>query len=214
MTADAVARRVLPRAVVALSQVTWPARAGARLRRACGRRGRVELFFAFDDASSAVAVLELVRRVEGRRVRLLLFPVVRRGIPDDPAVERKRAYAVLDAARVGRRSGLELRRTAPLRPEETAPLAERIAAMPPGPAATRATVEALTRLWIDAGNPDRAGVRPPAGGADAVRRNERRMRRRGPYDTPAAWIHGQWFFAQDRLDQIEHRLDALGWTVA
>jgi hypothetical protein len=39
------------------------------------------------------------------------------------------------------------------------------------------------------------------------------MRRRGPYDTPAAWVHGQWFFAHDRGAQIADRLDALGWTV-
>jgi hypothetical protein len=47
-----------------------------------------------------------------------------------------------------------------------------------------------------------------------VRRNERRMRRRGPYDTPAAWVHGQWFFAHDRPAQIAHRLDQLGWAAA
>jgi hypothetical protein len=40
------------------------------------------------------------------------------------------------------------------------------------------------------------------------------MRRRGPYDTPAAWVHGQWFFAHDRPEQIAHRLDQLGWTAA
>ena len=35
---------------------------------------------------------------------------------------------------------------------------------------------------------------------------------RGPYDTPAAWVHGQWFFAHDRSAQIGARLDDLGWT--
>ena len=45
-----------------------------------------------------------------------------------------------------------------------------------------------------------------------MRRNERLMRRRRPYDTPAAWVHGQWFFAHDRLAQIAARLDELGWT--
>ena len=40
------------------------------------------------------------------------------------------------------------------------------------------------------------------------------MRRRGPYDTAAAWVHGRWFFAQDRVEQIGHRLDELGWTAA
>ena len=40
------------------------------------------------------------------------------------------------------------------------------------------------------------------------------MRRRGGYDTPAAWVHGQRFFAHDRLVQIGERLDDLGWTAA
>ena len=47
-----------------------------------------------------------------------------------------------------------------------------------------------------------------------MRRNEKLMRRRRPYDTPAAWVHGQWFFAHDRLVQIGERLDSLGWKAA
>jgi hypothetical protein len=27
-------------------------------------------------------------------------------------------------------------------------------------------------------------------------------------------VHGQWFFAHERLAQIEHRLDELGWAAA
>jgi len=43
---DVLARRVVPSAVVALSQIRWPSRLGAATRRALGRRGRLELFFA------------------------------------------------------------------------------------------------------------------------------------------------------------------------
>jgi len=222
--ADLLARRVAPSAVIALSRVTWPARLGAAARRRLGRRGRVELFFAFDDPCSAIAVIDLAQRLRGRDVRLLLMPVVRRGIKDDPAVDLKRRYAIDDARRLGRRTGLELTRREPLPAQDVAFLAEWVAAAAQGPALTRFCVAALRRLWLESAGPvERAGYgalwreqlggRPPGrGGATAVRRNERLMRRRRPYDTPAAWVHGQWFFAHDRLAQIAARLDELGWT--
>lgn len=224
-TADRLARRAIPRLVVSLSEVTWPARALADLRRRLGRRGRVELFFAFDDPCSSVAVIDLAERVAGRDVRLVLFPVVRRGIAGDPAVSAKRRFALDDARRRGRRAGLVLGRPEPVSADTTAFLAEWAAAAPPGPALTRFCVAALRRLWFTADEPidpsayaalwrECLGSAPAGRGAPRrVRRNERRMRRRGPYDTPAAWVHGQWFFAQDRLPQIARRLDDLGWTV-
>jgi 2-hydroxychromene-2-carboxylate isomerase len=220
---EILTRRVMPRLVVAKSQVDWPARLGAALRRRLGRGGRVELFFAFDDPCSAVAVLELAERVRGRRVRLVLKPVATRGIDGDPAVEQKRRYAIVDARRLARRSGLALIREEPLAPEAAAFLARWAAAAPQGPELTSFCVEALRRLWFVTDGPvgqsgyatlwrERFASEPPAGGADAVRRNERLMRRRGPYDTPAAWVHGRWFFAHDRLAQIGERLDGLGWA--
>src|SRR3954454_18158070 len=114
---DALARRLLPRAVVWLSQVSWPARLGASVRRLAGRRGRVELFFAFDDPCSAVAVIDLAERVAPRDVRLLLKPVVRRGIEGDPSIKEKARYAIVDARRRARRLDLELVRTEPLTAE-------------------------------------------------------------------------------------------------
>ncbi|MEA2469000.1 MAG: hypothetical protein QOJ57_3126 [Thermoleophilaceae bacterium] len=221
---DLLVRRVIPGTVVALSQVSWPARLGAAVRRLTGRRGRVELFFAFDDPCSAVAVIDLAERVAGRGVQLVLKPVVARGIDGDPAVEQKRRYAVVDAGRLARRSGLALSRSEPLAPESTAFLAEWAAAAPQGPALTSFCVAALRQLWFVADGPvgqsgyatlwrERFGEEPPAA-AGGARRNERLMRRRKPYDTPAAWVHGQWFFAHDRLVQIGERLDSLGWTAA
>jgi len=223
--ADTLTRRVAPRAVVALSQVGWPSRLGAATRRQLGRRGRVELFFAFDDPCSAIAVIDLAARVQGRDVQLLLKPVVERGIPDDPAVDLKRRYAIDDARRLGRRAGLVLSRREPLAAGDTAFLAEWAASAPQGPALTRFCVQTLRVLWFETDGPvdkaahaaawrDHFGEETPvAGGAECVHRNERLMRRRGPYDTPAAWVHGQWFFAHDRLAQIADRLDDLGWTV-
>lgn len=214
--ADLLARRVLPRTVVGLSRLDLRGRASAGARRRLGRRGRVELFFAFDDAASALALLDVAARVEGRPVSLVLQPVVRRGIPDDPAAERKREHAIADVRRrAPRLLGLELARTSTLRAEDTAFLAEWVAAAPSLPFA----LAAMRRLWFETDDPvDRASYaalwpgEPPRDGAAAVRHCERRMRRRRPYDTPAAWIHGQWFFAQDRGPQIAARLDELGWT--
>ena len=221
---EILTRRVLPRAVVALSQISWPSRLGAAVRRRLGRRGRLELFFAFDDACSAVAVIDLAARVAGRDVELILKPVVSRGIPGDPAVEQKRRYAIVDARRLARRAGLSLSRGEPLTPDSTAFLAAWAAGAPPGPALTSFCVEALRHLWFATDGAvreadyatlwrERFGGEPPAS-ADAVRRNERLMRRRKPYDTPAAWVHGQWYFAHDRLVQIGERLDSLGWTAS
>jgi 2-hydroxychromene-2-carboxylate isomerase len=222
---ELLSRRLLPRAVVAASKVSWPARLGAAERRRFGQRGRVELFFAFDDPSSAMAVIDLATRLRGRDVDLVLKPVLARGIAGDPAVDQKRRYAIVDARRRARRIGLELHRGEPLAAGSTAFLAEWAAAAPQGPALTHFCVEALKQLWYGSGGPveeahfaglwrSQFGEDPGvANGPAAVRRNEQLMRRRGPYDTPAAWVHGQWFFAHDRLVQIGERLDSLGWTV-
>lgn len=222
---DLLKRRVLPSTVIVLSRFDLPARTGARARRALGRRGRVELFFAFDDAASAVAVIDLAERVSGRPVLLDVRPVVERGIEGDPAVEDKRRYAIADARRLGRRMGLELSRDEPLAASDTAFLAEWVAAAVPGPALTGFCADAMRLLWLETEGAverepysalwrERLGSEPPAGEAAAVRRNERLMARRGPYDTPAAWVHGRWFFAQDRPAQIAARLDDLGWAEA
>lgn len=220
---DTLGRRVFPRVLVAMSTVRWPARTGAAVRRAFGRSARVELYAAFDDPYSAVALLGLVDRVARRRAQVVIEPVVERGIPGDPAVGAKREYAVIDARRLGRRAGLELTRDAPLQPEATAFLAGWVAATPSSPERTAFCAAAMRRLWFESDGPvteqpyaalwsEYVGGAPPADGASAVRNVEGRMRRRRMYDTPAARVHGQWFFAHERLNQIEHRLDELGWT--
>lgn len=236
--AELLSRRLLPRTVVALSRVDWPARSASAARRRLGRRGRLELFFAFDDPCSAVALVDFDRRLAHHRAMIVLKPVVHRGIPGDPAVERKRRYALEDAGRFARRLGFVLSRSQPLQPQSCAFLAEWVAQAPQGPALQRFCVAALRQLWLaegepsspaegDAGSdgvPDRAalellwteqlGSPPPSGGSGAVARNERLMTRRGPYETPAACVHGRWYFAHDRLAQIAGRLEQLGWGPA
>jgi len=222
---DRIARRVVPRVIVWLSTVRAPRRAAARLRRLRGGSARVELFVAFDDAYRAVAVLGLVERTARRRAALAIEPVVQRGIPGDPAAEAKRRYALVDARRLARRDGLTLSRTAPLPAQATAFLAQWAAAAPQGPARTAFCAAVMRRLWCETDGPvapaqfadlyrEHVGGEPPTAiDEDGAADGERRFRRRRLYDTPVAVVHGQWFFAHERLPQIEHRLDELGWTV-
>jgi hypothetical protein len=83
----------------------------------------------------------------------------------------------------------------------------------------------MRELWFESDGPvarepyatlwrAHVGGDPPDGVADGAARSERAMRLRRLYDTPVAVVGGQWFFAHERLGQIEHRLDELGWTVA
>jgi len=217
----------MPRAIERLSRVTWPARAGAGARRALGRRGRVELFFAFDDPCSAVAVLDLKARLAERAVTLALKPVLRRGIAGDPAVEDKRRYAIEDARRLAARQGLELARAQPLDAGACAFLAGWVAAAGPvGDGLGRFCAQAMRALWFEHGGPavepaafaplwrQQLGGEPPGDreGAAAVARNERAMRLHWMYETPAAWVHGRWYFAHDRPLQIVQWLDELGWS--
>lgn len=222
--AELIARRVAPSTVVALSRVTGPARLAAAVRRRSGRSGELELYFAFDDPCSAVAVIDLVARAADRPVDLLMKPVLRRGIPGDPAVELKRRYAIVDGRRLGRRLGLELTRTEPLAAQSTAFLAEWVAEAGLHSRELAAfCARAMRHLWFEtSGEPSREALRAiwlkelgtaPATGRHQTRMNEARMARRGPYATPAAWLAGRWYFAQDRPAAIMEYLDELGWTV-
>ena len=202
-------RRVLPRAVVVLSGVDRPRRWAAAVLRRLGGRGVVRLYVAFDDPYSAVALLGLRDRLASRRVRLLVEPVVARGIPGDPAVEAKRRYAVLDAARLARRAGRELARTEPIPAARCAALAAQAAAVPNGAPRVEFCAAAFEWLWFGADGPAPAAPSPDL---RALRGSERSMRRRRLYDTPVAVAGGRWFFAHERLAQIEHRLDELGWA--
>ncbi len=225
---EKIERELAPRLIVAASTVTLPARVAATVRRAAGRRGRLELYFGFDDPASAYAVIDLARRLEGRSVIFDLRAVARRGIEGDPALERKRAYVITDARRLARRLGLTLLRTEPVDPQATAFLAAWVDGAPRGSALTQFTIAAMMQLWFESTGELTAepyeriwrrcfGSAPPAAGdppsINAVRAAEKQMSRRGPYETPAAWVAGRWFFAQDRPQQIANWLDQLGWSV-
>ncbi len=221
-----IERRLAPSLVVRASRVTWPARRAAARRRRQGLPGRVELFFAFDDPCSAIALIDLHERLARRPVELVLEPVLARGIPGDPAVEQKRRFAVEDARRLARRKGLALSRDEPLGAEQTRFLAEWVAAAPQSRALEEFAVQAVRLLWLGSGGPptrepyealwrERLGSPPPAhGGSAALAEDERLMKRRRPYDVPAVWVAGRWYFAHDRPAQICEWLDELGWRAA
>ncbi len=100
-----------------------------------------------------------------------------------------------------------------------------MASAPQSAALAQFCAAAMRELWFGSDGPieetafaalwaQHIGGAPPATDEEAVRANERLMAKRKPYDTPAAWVHGQWFYAHERLAQIETRLDELGWTAA
>jgi 2-hydroxychromene-2-carboxylate isomerase len=220
---DRAEREIGPRVIVAASTVTAPARATAAARRLAGRSGRLELYFGFDEPTSAYAVIDLAKRLEGRKVTFDLLPVVDRGIKDDSALERKLKYRITDGRRLGKRIGLTLSRSEPIDPQQTAFLAAWVAGAPRGSALTRFCSEACRRIWFESDGPiDERRYEElwrecfgsaPVSDIAAVRANEKKMTSRGPYETPAAWIGGRWFFAHDRSAQIADWLDELGWTV-
>ena len=219
---DTLTRRVGPRLLIASAGVKARHRAAARRLRAKGGRETVELFFAFDDPLSAVALLDLDRRTRGMHVDLVALPVVERGMVGDPAVQWKRDYAVLDATRLAARQGIRLIRTSTIPPQVTSYLAEWVSAREPHPTTTEFAVAAAKAIWADGADPaDQAffahiweevvGGTPPGPGAGRVASNEALMKKRGPYEVPAACIRGQWFFAHERGERIEQTLNELGW---
>ena len=212
----------MPVIVLAASKVRGPGKVLAAARRAAGKRGTVELFVAFDDPSSCLAIIELDRRLAARNVDLIIRPVINRDMSGDPAIEAKRKYAVLDASRLSRRYGLTLARSAPIAASEVGFVAEWAAAA--GPSRAREFCVAAAKLiWFE---PEAAidrdsladtlgrtlGGTPSMGGPAAVASNEKLMKRRGAYTVPMAAVHGRLFFAHERLDQICEELDLLGWT--
>ncbi len=219
---DTLTRRVGPRLLIASAGVKARHRAAAKRLRAKGGREKVELFFAFDDPLSAVALLDLDRRTRGMQVDLVALPVVERGMVGDPAVQWKRDYAVLDATRLAARQGISFVRTSTVPPQVTSYLAEWVSAREPHPSTTKFAVVAAKAIWAEGVDPgDQAffariweevvGGTPPGSGAGRVASNEALMKKRGPYDVPAACIRGQWFFAHERGERIEQTLDELGW---
>ena len=222
---DRLTRRTGPSLVIATAGVRAHQRLSAARRRRAGGSEQVEVFFAFDDALSAVALIGLAQVAADRSVNLVATPVVNRGIEGDPAVEWKRSYSVVDAARLAARDGTKFARTTPIRPQETRYLAEWVSAREPESRVTDFAVAAARELWVE-GTPasasevfarlwdEHTGTAPPGPVTERVAANEARMVSNDLYDTPVAMVRGQWFFAHERLERIASTLDELGWSRA
>jgi 2-hydroxychromene-2-carboxylate isomerase len=155
--------------------------------------------------------------------QLALYPVAEHGIAGDPDLPLRRAYAITDAARLLRRRGDSLLRTAPLQPTDVAFLAAWAEAARDRGALEAFTTEAMAAVWQSAEpslEPARfrplyqrvVGAPPPDALApleQRVTRNAARLRSRGHWETPAARIAGEWFFAHEREEQMSELLSEL-----
>lgn len=221
---DIVQKVLMPRLLVAWFATRWPGRLWAWLLRRLGARAQLDLYFAFDDPYSVVALplLELATR---RHAELTLYPMTERGVENDPALASRRHFSLQDSRRLLRRRGLVLRRTAPLMPADTAFLAVWTESLRGQPSMQAFAAAALTRLWLNSDDPlrpqDYAGLfreitgRAPPVDDPALRArlaaNRARQLRKGHWESPAACVQGEWFFAHERIPQIEERLSYLGW---
>ena len=216
--ADRLARRVLPRAVVLAARVDGaaaPRRRGAAPR--CTARAASSCSSPSTTRAARWRSSTSRGGCAGRDVDSCSSRSSARGIAGDPggrgqAPLRDHRRAAPGPARRARRSsrdepararGHRVPRRAGSAAGAAGPGARVASAWPrcsgcgsaDGPVDRRRLRRALARA-SSAASPRADGA------ARGVRRNERRMRRRGPYDTPAAWVHGQWFFAHDRSAQI------------
>ncbi len=222
---DYFRRAVMPRLLIAIFETRWPGKLRASVVRAFGGRGCIELYFAYDDPYAAIALPALHEMAARHAVRLVLYPIVERGLENDPAAEQRRRFAVTDALRLASRHGRMLTRTTPIAPDETAFLAAWTESARDCDYQADFAMLALQKLWFGSPGPvgrkafawlfgEVIGRTPPAdesGLAMSLSRNERRMVSKGFWDSPAARVDGEWFFAHERIPQIEDRLAYLGW---
>ncbi|TXI83709.1 MAG: hypothetical protein E6Q40_10620 [Cupriavidus sp.] len=217
-------RAVAPRIVVASSRWRAMQNGRAALRRRFGLRPAIELFFAFDDPYAAIGLPGLIRIAEARKADLKLRPLVARGIDGDPAAAQRAVHAITDSRRLAQRDGRSLRRAAPLSSAACAFLAAWTVAAESSPGCNAFVAAALEKLWFasdDAPTPEsyaplyasHIGSAPPPVSEthDAeLAANRQRLLKLGHWESPAAHVAGEWFFAHERLQQIDARLAALG----
>ncbi|MBA4286723.1 MAG: hypothetical protein C0434_14445 [Xanthomonadaceae bacterium] len=206
-------RRWLPRLVVALAR--------RQRARPLPAAAAIELYFACDDPCAAIALPALAALAAERGVPLQLYPLIARGIGGDPAADARARHAVRDADRLARRGGRQLSRRSPLAAADTAFLAGWIESLRGTPAMVPFAIAVIEQLWlVDGDTPPAAShyaplfhrmAGHPAPSPEATQpslaANHRRLRRLGHWESPAARIGGEWFFAHERLAQIGECLD-------
>jgi 2-hydroxychromene-2-carboxylate isomerase len=207
---DRIQRTIAPRTVVALSRLRLP-RLGPR---------RVELYFAYDDPYAVLALPALLQLTRARGLPLHLYPLLERGIAGDPAAQQRAVYSLVDADRLLQRGNRRLGRRQPVAAADCAFLAAWTQAAAGDPAAARFAAAALERLWLGREGPVESAPyvalhreilgRDPVADhgqlAPALRGNTRRLKARGHWESPAARVNGEWFFAHERLELIAERL--------
>lgn len=221
-------KALMPRTVVALSALRWPGRLRALAKRALGGRGRIELYFAFDDPYSAIALPPLLEITQRHRVELVLYPLIERGIAGDPALAQRRQHAIVDSQRLARRQGLTLKRHEVLDASETAFLVAWLESARGEQGVNAFASTALQQLWLETSGAvqpaDYAALferhlarKPPSDVSawarceHAAQNNLQRLQHKGHWESPAARVDGEWFFAHERLEHIAARLNYLGW---
>lgn len=224
---DNLVRGTGPRVLIrAWHQQETLAKGAARAQRLIGGRAGIEFYFAFDSPYSAVALAPLIEIADKRRGELQAFVVGQHGIQGDPDADMRKAYEVLDAGRLLRRQGKSLSRTKPLAASEVRELTLLVEAARRAGKGNEFAAAALKKLWCEDGDGapqladyealyrDVVGKAP--GGAlnklsSAISDNEKRLDRKGHWEVPTALVGGQWFFAHERLEQIDAWLGELGW---
>lgn len=215
-------RAVVPSALVSLSRWRTPARLSATIRRAFGGRPRIELFFAYDDPYSAIALPGLLSIAARHQSELHLYPLREHGLPGDPAAQQRRVHAVEDSRRLAKRNGRQLSRSQPIAPDDCGFLAEWTQAARGTSGAASFATASLKQIWFESNGPvtresfqalreQHLGNISESAGATELARNSQHLLRRGHWESPAALVEGEWFFAHERLEQIEAHLQDLGW---
>lgn len=220
--ADTIRRSIAPQLVVATSRIEWPAQLNTSLRRALGQTARMELFFAFDDPYAAIALPGLIKIAQQHHAQLTLYPLIERGIANDPAADARRRHAVEDSQRLARRFGKTLSRNTPISAQDSAFLAAWTQTARDDAGALNFAAAALEQLWFASDGPvkqeDYRRVHSQhlhsaasASNEAALARNTARLIKLGHWESPAALVEGQWFLAHERLVQIHEHLERLGW---
>ena len=217
-------RAAAPRLVVGLSRKRGLQKWRAALQRALGTPTNIDLFFAFDDPYAAIAMPGLIKIAATHNAKLNLIPLITRGIEGDPAANQRSVHAITDSRRLAQRNGRTLSRSAPLAAEDCAFLAAWAVAAAQHPNVNNFISEAIAQLWFGSTNQplpqtytaiyqQHIGTPPPTVTTAlraSLERNSSLLKKLGHWESPAARVAGEWYFAHERLVQIDAHLRALG----
>ncbi|MES2490009.1 MAG: hypothetical protein V4607_09460 [Pseudomonadota bacterium] len=217
-------RAVAPRLVVGLSRKRGLQQWRAAFRRALGRPTTVELFFAFDDPYAAIALPGLIKIAAANKATLKLRPLISRGIDGDPAVTQRSVHAITDSRRLAQRDGRTLVRNAPLTAQDCAFLASWTAASSEHPKVNDFVAAALAQLWFEStelptpenyaalyqSHIGKTASKSSTESDAQLASNTKRLHKLGHWESPTAYLAGEWYFAHERLEQIDAHLRNLG----